>query len=233
MMFEQISMGDRAIIFTDRLDQLICDASGMVRHAKSHIGSIDAIIEGLGSRPDIARIRESSEWLSLLALIEFAEDRATGAVDCIAGIVKEVTGAASIGLPSSSSVVLNPVWQAAVDRYEKAKDMAERYGREIHDPARARIDEIDGRTRGEPLMIPIGHAASPEELEAWRTVAQECDRLEDERYEALVSLMGMPAPDLAALGYKVTAALEGSVDLVPWQADIDADAERLRRRSEG
>lgn len=234
MMLEQISNGQRAIIFTDRLDQAICDADGTLQYARSHIGSIDAILTSLTDLPALAPYRDSSEWTALSSLVEFAKTRAWEAQRAISIITEEMCEVAHVEVPGSP-LPGRDEWDSAVKRYEQAEAARNAYNLAVEEPARAKIEKIDGSKEGAPFdrTRPMGHAASAIEREEWRHICRESDRLGDLSYDALQALVHLPAPDLSAYGYKCALMFRDGSEAGEWMPALQADAVRLRQSPSG
>ncbi|MBY6015125.1 hypothetical protein KUV75_09465 [Qipengyuania gaetbuli] len=132
-------------------------------------------------------------------------------------------------------VVAPSQWGAALARYKVAHEINQRYFKEVYGPcadAERAFEEQHGLEHGQPAYVERRKAL--EQMHGYRmprSVEETADRLCNEACAAEDALMEMPAPDLAALRFKLEkllAADDGSTD--GWSADyVRQTQEDIRR----
>ena len=132
-------------------------------------------------------------------------------------------------------IVAPSQWEAAIAQHETTKELYERFCRDVADPARAdelafekrhglTREAVDYFPRRKALQQAHGYQTAP-------SIHDAADKLCDAMAAAEGDLMATPAPDLAALRFKLEKLLaidEGGTDA--WSADyVRQTIEDMRR----
>lgn len=128
-------------------------------------------------------------------------------------------------------------WERAVRNFEQVTADAERYDREVWNPLSEKLDRIEdaaGLDRARYGFWDRRKAfmdVNPKLYHDYSVVADEVDRRGDAVADALGEVMDTPAPDLAALRWKLDQLREPDGGLAPWMSGMVnqtfADIERL------
>lgn len=132
-------------------------------------------------------------------------------------------------------VVAPSQWETALARYQIAHEINQRYFKKVYGPAsdaEQAFEEEHGLERGQPEYVERRKAL--EQAHGYRvpqSVEETTDRLCNEACAAEDALMQMPAPDLAALRFKLEKLLASDNEGTDaWSADyVRQTQEDIRR----
>ncbi|MCT2559237.1 hypothetical protein N0B51_09595 [Tsuneonella sp. YG55] len=128
-------------------------------------------------------------------------------------------------------------WERALRHFEKVTADAERYDREVWLPLSDKLNRIEDAAGLDRARFGFWDRrkafmdVNPKLYHDYSVVSDEVDRRGDAVADALGVAMDTPAPDLAALRWKLEQLREGDGDLSPWTAGFVRqtfeDVERL------
>lgn len=220
----------------EMLDQLtIHDRAALQRWLESNqLCSMSANAQPSNDLPDTGSIEptDGGMTMNMMSRIQAAE-----VSDIVAEKLPDIPMLAAM---PGSRYAESRDWECAMKRYLDAEAAYQHYARTVYDPAHARMiafEEANGMAQGSPAYtrdaVQALHARHGGIFAVPDDVGEMCDRLSDEAYEAEWVLRKMPAPDHAALRWKLDRFLtcddnDGYTD--SWSTDAIAQTIEDYRR---